>query len=588
MDAPPEPKPSVRVTIPSVANGGVAASDDRSNGSPPPSPALPEKAAGRSRRLPYVAAAATAFAASYATTYGTGGSALEAAAISIYDGLGRLGLSAVAGIVPARALGNLLTALAAMCVFGAAFRRNPGPVFLRGAVAGALALAGNAAWVAAAGDVRALPVMAAVVIVAAAWLFITGRAGGRRSESAGLRIAVGFGAATGIAGFALHGAEFSAMLGREATSAIGRLPTSTLFESTTPVLGLLAAGYLAIRGRRQDLPLLVAVVAAGLGLAALTSSATAPTPFTLPGFGALSLGLLFAVVFARAASAVRGPGDGAVLLAAFAMVLGAHAGTGARRGADQTPVRIEAARIVAQTATTLPRREQRGDVLLGVPESGDLRLRSALRLAGRDDLAFEFEDALSPPPKRLRVARYGAPMSGGFGAGLPPETQLAFDAIVDGAIRLDRPAPGAALASIKPEDEPTFVFSLPVGSDPGPDAHLFTVVLLVREEDGRVRARGVPLDASLTERREADGRASYGWRPSWRSDSHADTELRIERGDLGAPGSRTWWTVLVGAPHSGLCGTARPASKPANPRFAARFNRPTTCATPAAFDVPGL
>jgi hypothetical protein len=170
------------------------------------------------------------------------------------------------------------------------------------------------------------------------------------------------------------------------------------------------------------------------------------------------------------------------------------------------------------------------------------------------------------------------------------EAQLVVDALVDDALRLDEPQPGARLNGLSPDDEPEFVFSLPAAADHGADAHLFTAVLFVREEDGRVRARGVPLDASLVERTNLGERVRYLWRPSWRSNSHADTELRVERGDLGAPGTRTWWTVLVGAPHSGLCAVGRPApaSTPVDPRRARMFKRPVTAALPVFFDVPRI
>ncbi len=588
MEAPHEQRPPVRAEADSVAEAHAAAAIGRTGRSSDPSGVAPSVRRTRPISLAIAVTSVAAFVASLSAVVRTGRSPLESAWLAGLDGLGRLGLDAVSGgSLPLRTCGALLTAAGAMAVVVLATLRSSGPPQIRVAVAGALALAGNAHWVLAASDVRAIPVSAAVVVAFAALGFVLGRGGDRLTTAAGRRIAYGLAATTVLVGIAADGTGYLAAAARTAAAAIGRSQTSETFELATPVLGLVGACYLVSRGGRGDFALLAALVAAGLGLAAFGGSDAVATAFAVPGFGALSLGVLLAILFARAAAAVRGPGDGVVLLAAFALFLGAQAGAGARRNLDQMPVRIEAARIVLQAEATLPRREHRGDVVLGVPEEGDLRLRSALRQAGRDDLAFGFEDALSARPKRLRVARYGAPMSGGFGAGLPPETQLAFDAIVDDAVRLDFPRPGAALASMRPEDEPTFLFSLPLGSDPGPDAHLFTVVLLVHEDDGRVRARGVPLDASLTERKEVDGRAIYGWRPSWRSESHADTELRIERGDLGASGSRTWWTVLVGAPHSGACAVARPASAPKNPRFAARFNRPTTCATPASFDVNG-
>jgi len=259
-------------------------------------------------------------------------------------------------------------------------------------------------------------------------------------------------------------------------------------------------------------------------------------------------------------------------------------GVAARRAADDR-ARAEAARVVERRASLLPPRERGLDVLVGVPEAGARKIRSALRAAGYAG-AFEFPDPAEPPP-RLRLARFGRLLEEGFAAAAPEDVFPVLDAFVDRGLRAEHPAHGAALPCARAEDEPVFRFSAPLDRDPGVDSHQWSATLVVTAADGRVRVHTTSLDASVLERTEEDGRAVYRWKPSWRSDSHADRELRWETEDFGGPGAVVTWTPVIGRPHGDGCAAA-PAPPPASrPKPAFRGTRPTTCAPWATFRLLG-
>jgi hypothetical protein len=539
-------------------------------------PAPLSSAPPAARMRPRMPAVPTAFAFLLATAVayllhgGTAASALEAAARpEAAADLGALRWWRLAGALGVGFFSAAVVRVVARC-------GGSSPPF-RAAAAVAFVAAGHGAAAAAAGDLRSAPVAA---LAAALLLFATTR------PAPSTVVAWAAAAIAAVVAAVRCGAELPARLLDAGRTLAGRRPEDDLaaWGSVAAACALLwVAARPAPRAFARGLgpPLLVGALA----LAAATGEPFGAA-FAMPGTGAFALAALAAAAYGVAALRATDIGRGAALIASFAVFVGAHAATDAKRDADERPTRTEAARLAGLAARELPPREARGDVLLGVPEEGPRRFRSALRAAGRSDLLFDLADLPGAAPRRIRIARYGVPLAAGFGAGLPPEAQLVVDALVDDALRLDEPQPGARLTGLTPDDEPEFVFSLPAAADPGADAHLFTAVLFVQEADGRVRARGVPLDASLVERTDLGDRVRYLWRPSWRSGSHADTELRIERGDLGAPGTRTWWTVLIGAPHSGLCAVGRPASAPADPRRARLFKRPVTAALPAPFDVP--
>jgi hypothetical protein len=359
-----------------------------------------------------------------------------------------------------------------------------------------------------------------------------------------------------------------------------RRPDAALRDWATPVVGL---ALMLFAGPPRSMSRVVLVAGASL----LSLAAAAVLCENAAAAVLLSSGIALAATLV--VGAISNFGRAAVFVAGFAAFAAAHAGATSAAAAEEERVESEWRRFADRIHELLPPRDAEGDVVVGLPETAERPFQSALPSLRTPPLLADLAHVAAIPPKRLRVARYGPPLASGYGSNLPAESTLAFDALVDKTIHLESPAAGTTLSGMLPQDEPEFVFSLPLAADPGATSHLFTAVLFTTEPDGRVRTRGVPLDASLASRTEVDGRARYLWRPSWRSDSHVNAELAIEHEELGAAGTTTWWTILVGAPHSGICAIAAPAEKPRpdiDPRRAAMFRRPTTCAVPSSFALP--
>lgn len=160
------------------------------------------------------------------------------------------------------------------------------------------------------------------------------------------------------------------------------------------------------------------------------------------------------------------------------------------------------------------------------------------------------QELVDPGPRRLLLVAAWEPanplatsnplswsLKGRFLA-LVPET---------GGPMLVSPAADARLPCRMAADEPSFTFSFPADTDP--DGKALTFVALSRPagaSDLQLMRR--PLDDTILKRSVADGRVTYVWRPSWRSQVGETRELRWEAEEIATRGSTFTWTVQLRHP----------------------------------------
>ena len=109
------------------------------------------------------------------------------------------------------------------------------------------------------------------------------------------------------------------------------------------------------------------------------------------------------------------------------------------------------------------------------------------------------------------------------------------------------PADGALLVCREAGDEPTFSWTVPLDMDPGPEGFTFVALRRAREPAGGTTLLLRELDASVLRRVPTDGGVRYAWRPSIRSEHHAERELLWEYEDIAPRDSVFGWTVTMPA-----------------------------------------
>ena len=291
-----------------------------------------------------------------------------------------------------------------------------------------------------------------------------------------------------------------------------------------------------------------------LGLGALGLILT-QTPSVAPGPLTTHLATLLAPVFTlsllasgAARSAMRDLPGRALLGAALLVLILSGLGTARRVEERQTQARTRVSRFV-EAVRTLPRQDDRAvELILGLTESQDPALGPhAGLLFPKLDVRVAKSLPSPGPGHALRVLEWRpvTPLTTGDPSSYSLEAHVMAQQATPDELHLRAPAADTSVPCQKADDEPVFSWTVSASRDPGPSAFTFVAVRVARDgnDGGPVLTR--LLDETVLERTVEGDRVVWSWRPSVRSEKHAERELLWEYEDVAPRGSTFTWTIVV-------------------------------------------
>ena len=295
-----------------------------------------------------------------------------------------------------------------------------------------------------------------------------------------------------------------------------------------PVVMLLAFGW---RRRRPSDDILLIVGGGALVFGVAAAAVTLPDPTLDAAPGALprvvALAWCLAICGARA---FPNPTDRIVVLAAVGLMIFTGHNTARLAARELEQPRAEADRLITFIGDMA---EIRGAIVVDRILGADV-LGEDLRYVFPDRDVRPTDDLVDPGPDRqLRLAAWGN----------PPKLVLRAHRRASPAIQLEWPPDGDTRSARRPEDEPTFRWSVPIDEDPGPDAYTFVWVGTPAHEPRTFG--GVDLDASVLLRELKGDRLHYSWRPSVRSRLNGHPGKLWEHEELTRRGKSMTWSILI-------------------------------------------